>query len=148
MLPPVKTPRRSRAREVALQALYRLELNPATTPAELDAFLTARLGHADLEAFARSLVAGVRDRRQELDALLESRAEHWRVPRMAATDRSILRLAAYELLAGDAPGPVVADEAIGLAKRYGTADSGRFVAGLVGRLLADRRAAAAGGSGG
>ena len=137
----VKTPRRRRAREIALQALYRLDLNPATSPEEVDRFLAARLSDPGLEAFARGLVAGVQDRRQELDALLDSRADNWRVARMAATDRAILRIAAWELLRGDVPGPVIADEAIELAKRYGSEQSSRFVAGLVGRLLADRGAA-------
>jgi len=136
----VKTPRRRRAREIALQALYRLDLNPDTSPEELDRFLAARLSDRGLEAFARGLVASVQERRQELDALLESRADNWRVARMAATDRAILRIAACELLEGGAPGPVVANEAIELAKRYGTESSSRFVAGLLGRLIADRTA--------
>lgn len=134
----VKTPRRRRAREIALQALYRLDMNPATSPEEVERFLAARLSDRGLEAFARGLVAGVQERRQELDALLDSRADNWRVARMAATDRAILRIAAHELLTGGAPGPVVADEAIELAKRYGTEQSSRFVAGLLGRLLGDR----------
>jgi len=136
----VNTPRRRRAREIALQALYRLDMNPATSSEEVDRFLAARLSDRGLEKFARGLVTGVQERRQELDALLDSRADHWRVARMAATDRAILRIAACELLAGGVPGPVVADEAIELAKRYGTDQSSRFVAGLLGRLLADRAA--------
>lgn len=137
----MKKPRRSRAREIALQSLYRLEMNPATTAEELDRFLLGRLGDPALVSFARGLVAGVQERRPELDALLDASAENWRVARMAATDRSILRLAAFELLHGEVPGPVAVDEAIELAKRYGTEASGRFVAGLMGRLLADRGSA-------
>jgi len=136
----VKTPRRRRAREIALQALYRLDMNPDTSPEEVDRFLAARLSDRGLEAFARGLVNRVQERRPELDALLDSRADNWRVARMAATDRAILRIAACELLEGGVPGPVVADEAIELAKRYGTEASSRFVAGLLGRLLADRAA--------
>jgi len=137
----VKTPRRSRAREIAIQALYRLDMNPGATVGDVERFIAARLGHPGLVGFARGLVAGVQERRAELDALLDGRAEHWRVARMPATDRAILRLATYELLHGDVPGPVAVDEAIELAKRYGTADSSRFVAGVLGRLLADRGAA-------
>jgi len=128
---------------MALQALYRLEMNPGTSTGELERFLAARLGDPGLQAFAHELVAGVQRHRADLDALLDSRAENWRVSRMAATDRAILRIAAFELLHGTVPGPVAADEAIELAKRYGTAASGRFVAGLVGRLLAERGAAQA-----
>jgi len=137
----VKTPRRTRAREIALQALYRLDMNPGSVAADVDRFIAARLGHPGLVDFAQGLVTGVHDRRIELDALLDGRAEHWRVARMPATDRAILRLATFEMLGGDVPGPVAVNEAIELAKRYGTADSARFVAGVLGRLLADRNAA-------
>ena len=135
---------RSRAREIALQALYRLDLNPATTSEELSRFLAGRLHGGPLVGFAESLVQGVGDRRAELDALLDARSEHWRVARMAATDRAILRLALYELLHSDVPGPVVVDEAIELAKRYGTDASAKFVAGILGRLLTDRAPSTAG----
>ena len=134
----VKTPRRSRAREIAVQALYRVDMNPDTTPAEIERFLGARLGDPGLTRFAADLVAGVQSRRAELDAMLDSHATNWRVARMAATDRSILRLATFELLHGDVPGPVAVDEAINLANRYGTESSSRFVAGVMGRLLAGR----------
>ena len=137
----MKTPRRTRAREIALQALYRLDMNPGSVAGDVDRFIAARLGHPSLVDFAQGLVAGVHDRRVELDALLDGRAEHWRVARMPATDRAILRLATFEMLGGDVPGPVAVNEAIELAKRYGTADSARFVAGVLGRLLADRGAA-------
>ena len=138
------TNRRHRAREIALQALYRLDLNAATTAGDLDAFLAARLRNPSLVAFAQALVAGVRERRADLDTLLDARSENWRLSRMAATDRAILRIGAFELLHTDVPGPVAVDEAIELAKRYGTDGSGRFVAGILGRLLADRAAAASG----
>ncbi|MEI6241295.1 MAG: transcription antitermination factor NusB [Planctomycetia bacterium] len=134
----MKTPRRSRAREIAIQALYRLDMNPATVVGDVERFIEARLGHPGLAGFAKGLVAGVRERRGELDALLDGRADNWRVARMPATDRAILRMATFELFHGDVPGPVAVDEAIELAKRYGTADSARFVAGVLGRLLADR----------
>jgi transcription antitermination factor NusB len=81
---------------------------------------------------------------KELDAALDSRSERWRVSRMAATDRAILRLGIHELLHGDVPGPVAVNEAIELAKRYGTEASATFVAGILGRVLAERPAAAGG----
>lgn len=137
-------PRRSRAREIALQALYRLDLNPATADEELARFVAGRLHGGPLVAFAESLVRGVRDHRQEIDSLLDSRAVNWRVSRMPATDRAILRIACYEILHTSVPGPVAADEAIELAKRYGTDASSTFVAGVLGGLLAERAAAATG----
>ena len=131
-------PTRRRAREVALQSLYQLEVNPEMDG--LDRFLAGRLGAGPLVAFARGLVDGVSARRTTLDEALDARSDNWRLSRMAATDRAVLRLAAYELLHTDTPGPAVVNEAIELARRYGTDASPRFVAGILGRLLADRDA--------
>jgi N utilization substance protein B len=136
----VTAPRRSRAREIALQALYRLDLNPATSDDEIAPFIAGRLHGGPLVAFAESLVRGVRDHQSELDALLDARATNWRVARMPATDRAILRVAVYEILHTGTPGPVAVNEAIELAKRYGTDGSATFVAGVLGGLLADRAA--------
>lgn len=132
---------RRRAREVALQALYQLEANPDQQ--HLDRFLVGRLRFPPLVTFARDLVEGVQAERASLDAELESRALRWRVSRMAATDRAILRIAVYELLHTDVPGPVVVNEAIDLARRYGAEESPRFVAGILGRILAERDGAPA-----
>src|SRR5262245_37203934 len=127
--------RRSRARDVALQVLFQDDLNPGGNPHVVDEFLCRRLSASpalaeELIALARSLVSGVRRNRVELDAMLERTAENWRVERMAATDRNILRLGAYEILYSDTPDPVVINEAVDLAKRYGTAQSGQFVNGI------------------
>ena len=81
-------PRRSRAREVALQVLYQDDLNPRHNPAESDAFIDARLREDDLRAFTRSLVSGVRRNRPELDEMLDRTAANWRLARMAATNRN------------------------------------------------------------
>jgi N utilization substance protein B len=83
-------------------------------------------------------VEGVQAEQAALDAELDSRSQNWRVARMAATDRAVLRLAAFELLHTDVPGPVAVNEAIELARRYGTEASPRFVAGILGKLLAER----------
>ena len=135
------TQRRSRAREIALQALYQLDLNPDVTPDDLQTFVSGRLHGGPLVPFALSLVRGVQKRRDELDAHIDARAEHWRVARMAATDRGILRLAAHEILHTDTPPAAAADEAIELAKRYGGEGSGNFVAGILGRIIADKAGA-------
>jgi len=130
---------RGRAREIAFQALYQLDLNPGATAADIGRFVAARLHGGPLVGFAEGLVRGVEERRGAIDAFLDARAERWRVARMAATDRAILRLATWEILHSDTPPAVVADEAIGLAKRYGGEGSGSFVAGIVGRIIAERR---------
>lgn len=125
-----------------MQALYQIEMHPGADPAGIERFLVGRLGQPVLVRFAKQLVDGVLAHRSEIDAALDARAENWRVSRMAATDRTILRLAAYEMLQTETPGAVAADEAIKLAKRYGTASSGRFVAGILGRLVAELPVAA------
>lgn len=126
--------RRSRAREVAFQVLYQDDLNPGGDPAVRDQFLRQRLDD-DLYEFARELVAGVRRNRAEIDARLSETAANWTLTRMAATDRNVLRLGAYELLHTDTPERVAVDEAIELAKRYGTARSSQFVNGILDRLM-------------
>lgn len=127
--------RRTRAREVALQVLYQDDLNPRHNPADDVLFVKGRLQGDELVAFADSLIAGVRRNRGELDALLSQTADHWSLERMAATDRNVLRLGAYEILYADTPGRVAINEAVELAKRFGTRQSAQFVNGILDRLL-------------
>ncbi len=134
--------RRSRAREVALQSLFQLDLAAESSPdagrlASLHRFHRGRLRSTPLVAFADSLVEGVLAHREAIDAMIDQRSEHWRLSRMAGTDRTVLRIAAFELLHTDTPPAVVADEAIELARRYGGAESPRFVAGILGRFVND-----------
>ena len=131
--------RRSRAREVVLQILYEDDLNPDRNMAFADEFLRGRLNHdEELVGFAVELLAGVRRNRGELNALLEERAENWSLARMAVTDRNVMRLAAYEMLYTDTPDRVVINEAIELARRYGSQQSSQFVNGVLDRILRDR----------
>src|SRR5690606_32411399 len=96
--------RRSRAREVALQVLYEDDMNPGRNPAVADEFVRRRLnGDAALIDFAKSLIGGVRRNRPELDQMLIERAANWSLARMAATDRNVLRLGAYEILFTETP---------------------------------------------
>jgi N utilization substance protein B len=131
--------RRSRAREVVLQILYEDDLNPSRELAAADQFLCRRLKQDEsLIEFARALLSGVRRNRAELDGLLAARAENWSLSRMAVTDRNILRLAAFEMIYTETPDRVAINEAVELAKRYGTGQSSQFVNGVLDRLLRDR----------
>lgn len=85
------------------------------------------------------MVAGVRRNRAELDDYVVRTAENWGLQRMAATDRNILRLGTFELLYTETPGPVAINEAVDLAKRYGTAGSGQFVNGILDKVLSLHR---------
>ena len=133
-----KMPSRREAREAALQILYQDDVNSHVNPAVADAMLETRLKEPELLEFARELVAGVRRNRAELDASLTKIAENWSVDRMAATDRNVLRLAGYEILHTETPVRVAINEAVELAKRFGTAQSGSFVNGILDRLMRER----------
>ena len=91
---------------------------------------------AAVDAHARRLVRGTLEHRGEIDELIVSQAENWRLERMPAVDRNILRLGVYEFLhEADVPKLVVIDEAIELAKRYGSENSSSFVNGLLDGLI-------------
>lgn len=132
--------RRTRAREIALQILYQDDLNPTRNLAADEIFLKRRL-HDDQEliAFAASLVSGARRNRQEIDELLRARADNWSLERMAATDRNLLRLAAFEMLYTQTPGRVIINEAVEIAKRFGSKSSAQFVNGVLDRVLKERK---------
>ena len=127
--------RRSRAREIVLQVLFQDDLNPKHDLPQTDLFLAQRLRNSpELVEFARDLLSGTRRNRPELDALLTELADNWSLVRMAATDRNVLRLGAYELLYTETPGAVVINEALELSKRYGTKHSAPFVNGILDRI--------------
>ncbi len=130
--------RRTRAREVVMQLLYQDDLNRDRNLADDDRFLDARLNQDEvLIKFAKSLLWGVRRNRDELDEMLRERAQNWNLERMAATDRNVLRLGAYEILYADTPPRVAINEAVDLAKRFGSKQSAQFVNGVLDRVLHD-----------
>ncbi len=127
--------RRSRAREVALQLLFQRDLNAHIDRAALERFAHDRLRDAGLTSFCLTLYDGVLANQADIDRRLTEAAENWRLTRMAAVDRNVLRLGAYELLhMPETPPNVVFDEAIELGRRYGSADSPAFVNGVLDRL--------------
>ena len=131
--------KRSRAREVALQLLFQRDHNPGIGRPSVVRFAHDRLNNPQLEPFCLGLYDGVMAHLDEIDRRLGAAAENWRLPRMAAVDRNVLRLGAYELLfVADTPPGVTIDEAIELARRYGSADSPSFVNGVLDRLKENR----------
>jgi N utilization substance protein B len=130
------------SRQVALQALYALDLaraggrggEPHGAPVLEDVFAAVAENFGLPEgarAFAKELVCGVVERQAELDALIARHARNWRLDRMAAVDRNVLRLASWELLYTDTPASVVIDQAIELARRFGDEPSPAFVNGVL-----------------
>lgn len=133
--------KRSRAREVALQLLYQLDLNPHIDRPSVERFARERLLDASIEPFAIALYDGTRARRVEIDRQLGDAAQNWKLQRMTAVDRNVLRLGAYELLyTPETPPKVVLDEAIELARRFGSEDSPSFVNGVLDRLRLNAKA--------
>ena len=128
--------RRSKSRQVAVQMLYQLDLNPDIDAETIREMISERVQDVSLRQFAWELVAGVMEFRGELDEQIQKVAQNWRISRMAATDRSVLRLGSYELLKTETPRGVVIDEAIELAKKFGNAQSSQFVNGVLDQLSA------------
>lgn len=124
------------AREFAVQFLYQCESEKLFHYSE--SHLTAFCEHFQVEPQVvpdvRTLARGVLDQVAELDIMIQNVSANWKIARMPAVDRNVLRLAAYELGAKLAPTKVVINEAIELAKKYGTSDSGKFVNGILDRL--------------
>jgi N utilization substance protein B len=125
---------RSRGRELALKYLYQADVRRDGAEA-FDDFAVHQEETGGAVAFARDLVNGVIGRKAELDKLISGFARNWALHRMAVIDRNILRIGAFELLGADPPPRnVVINEAIELAKRFSTAESGRFINGVLDRV--------------
>jgi transcription antitermination protein NusB len=125
---------RSRCREWALQILYQAEYR-GHRQGETARFYRHFEQGEKVPPYLAKLVEGVEAHQAELDALIRQHSEHWRLERMAAVDRNLLRLALYELLhQPTVPAKVVINEAVELAKRYGGEDSGAFINGILDRV--------------
>lgn len=128
---------RRQGREIALQTLYALDLNfvqehPPIPGEDED----ARIPFDSLE-FAEELIQGVKAHRNEIDRLISEKSKHWSISRMARVDLSILRMAVFELLfRGDIPKNVTINEAIEVAKKFGSEDSPAFVNGILDEVAA------------
>ena len=123
---------RREARELALQALYSLVMNPAGSRASLQLFLEEATVAPAVREFARQLVEGVTTHQQEIDARIQAASQNWSLTRMGKVDVSLLRLAVFELLhRDDIPKNVTINESIEIAKKFGTEDSPAFINGIL-----------------
>jgi len=141
--------KRRLAREIAVQSLYLIEMNGVSGLEAVDTVMeearqdneigadVAELGSID--AFTRELVQGVQNNLQTIDQRLVVYLTGWQVDRLSRVDRQILRLAAYEMMyRQDVPPKVVINEAIELAKHFGRDENGKFVNGVLGRMMKER----------
>ena len=128
---------RRKGRELAVQALYQVEIVRDPSPPALESFLGHFEGGPKTKDFARRLVAGVLANREQIDHLIESSAENWKITRMSKVDLTILRMATYEMLfCPDIPMNVSMDEAIEIGKRYGSEESSMFINGVLDQVAA------------
>ena len=126
---------RSDARERALNVLFEADIR-GCQPSEV----LSRI-QVPLDDLTTMLIDGVTSSRERIDGLISTHSHSWTIDRMAATDRNVMRIATFELIGRpDVPTAVVLDEAVGLAKRYGSDDSGAFVNGILSAIARNVRA--------
>jgi transcription antitermination factor NusB len=127
---------RRKAREIALAFLYQWDVRGDEVLPELDELLVKDRREPDVADYVKTLVNGTLEHREDIDRRISDAAEHWRIARMAVVDRNILRMATFEMAhrADDVPHKVAINEAIELAKRFSTAESGAFVNGVLDRV--------------
>jgi transcription antitermination protein NusB len=129
---------RREGRELALQALYAVDINPLEPAAALRLFWENTKAGATVRAFAEELIAGVLANRKAIDAKIGEKSKNWALQRMAKVDVNILRLAAYELLfREDIPKNVTINEAIEVAKKFGNEESPAFVNGILDEISSE-----------
>lgn len=127
---------RHEAREYALQFMFQTDFNDEPFEQAWSDFWARKKAGKKVKAFALELVEGVRENQFQLDDCLQACSENWNVKRMAAVDRNVMRIAVYEMLyRTDIPPVVSLNEAVQLSKDYGTPDSGKFVNGILDKIL-------------
>ncbi|WP_141506005.1 transcription antitermination factor NusB [Paenibacillus luteus] len=140
--------KRRLAREIAVSSLYQMEMNEVTASDAVDMLMDelreeneigadpSEIGSTD--EFVRELVLGVMEHKQAIDGMLMQFLTGWHIDRLSRVDRQVLRLASYEMVfRDDVPPKAAINEAIELAKHFGTEESGKFVNGVLGKLLSE-----------
>ena len=126
---------RKQARYLVVQMLYQIDLNPDVSINEIREMIEEHGRSKTVRTFAWELFTGVMEFKPHLDEHIVRVAENWTLKRMAVTDRNILRLGTYELLHTDTPPAVVIDEAVELAREFGSAHSSQFVNGILDKVV-------------
>ncbi|HEU4726195.1 MAG TPA: transcription antitermination factor NusB [Candidatus Eisenbacteria bacterium] len=134
---------RRQGRELAFRAVYQADVTGETPRHCLEEILEETPSSDEIRLFAATLVQELEEHRDNVDAIVSRTAHNWPLRRMAATDRSVLRVAVVELLHhAETPTRVALDEAIEIAKKYGSETSGSFVNGILDRIAHDERPSA------
>ncbi|MEZ5428695.1 MAG: transcription antitermination factor NusB [Pyrinomonadaceae bacterium] len=131
---------RRKARECALQMLFAADV-AQTAESDLTQNYWNELGEPTLDQptreFANNLAVGTLRELEKIDERIRTRAEHWRIPRMAVVDRNVLRLAVYEFLFEETPHTVVINEALEIARRFSTFEATQFINGILDAIKHD-----------
>lgn len=126
---------RRSGREAALQMLFQIETSGAGADAAIPLFWRHFEGDPEGRSYADDIVRGVAEGLAEIDGVIGQASTHWRIERMARVDRNLLRLGTWELMhKPEVPRAVILDEAVELAKEYGSEDSGAFVNGVLNQI--------------
>ena len=129
---------RRSGREAALQMLFQMEASGAGAEEAIALFWRSFEADPEGKSYADEIVRGVSDGKADIDKAIGAAAENWRVERMTRLDRNLLRLSTWELMKRrDVPSPVILDEAVELAKSFGTAESSAFVNGVLAKVARD-----------
>jgi N utilization substance protein B len=127
--------KRRRARELALRILYQWNIQKGDIDSQIEDFWKQNLAHADVQSFATRLAKGVYKHIKEIDSIIERFSENWAMDRISIVDKNIMRSSIYEMLyEKEIPSNVSINEAIEIAKKYGTEDSSQFVNGILDRV--------------
>lgn len=129
---------RRKAREVAVQALFQLDFNQVNTETAMEAVINEHEGISEgSRQYAQKLINGTQHSLAEIDAIISSSSNEWKLDRMAAVDRNIARIAIYEMKFSEEqlPPNVAINEAVEVAKTFGSEDSSRFINGILGSLV-------------
>src|SRR3990170_4655984 len=126
---------RRRARELAVQALYQADIHKDKGKDSLKNFWEEKGVDADTRSYAEKLTGGVLENLTALDKIITTSSEHWKIDRMAKVDKSIIRIATYEMKMCDVPGQIAINEAIELGKLFGTENSPSFINGVLDSIL-------------
>ncbi|WP_055107690.1 transcription antitermination factor NusB [Paenibacillus ihumii] len=140
--------KRRLAREIAIQSLYQMEMNEVGAEEAVSMLIAEAAGENESEVelsdvertktFVLELVNGTWEHKTAIDEMLADYLKNWQVSRLSKVDRQVLRLAVYEMVfRDDVPGKVAVNEAIELAKHFGVEESGKFVNGVLGKMIHD-----------
>lgn len=123
---------RRKARESTLQILFQLEFNDLQSEKTIQHYWQKRKASEEVKEYSQWLVNGILTHKEEIDSVIQSVSEHWRIARMAVVDRNILRMAVYELLFEEDIAPaIIINEAIEIAKKYSSEEAATFVNGIL-----------------